>query len=85
MCVCVWYVLTQVPLCGPGYSGPHSVDQAGLNLRDPLASTCQVLGLKACMHDHRVIATDLKNYINLLDNCILKVYPKYLFLSIFQF
>jgi hypothetical protein len=28
--------------------GTHSVDQAGLKLRNPPASTSQVLGLKAC-------------------------------------
>jgi hypothetical protein len=36
-------------LC-PGCPGTHSVDQAGLELRDPpaSASASQVLGLKAC-------------------------------------
>jgi hypothetical protein len=33
-------------LCSPGCSGTHSVDQAGLKLRIPPASTSQVLGLK---------------------------------------
>jgi hypothetical protein len=32
----------------PGYPGTHSVDQAGLELRNPPASASQVLGLKAC-------------------------------------
>jgi hypothetical protein len=31
-----------------GCSGTHSVDQAGLKVRNPPASTSQVLGLKAC-------------------------------------
>jgi hypothetical protein len=31
-----------------GCSGTHSVDQAGLELRDPPASASQVLGLKVC-------------------------------------
>jgi hypothetical protein len=35
-------------LCGPGCPGTHSVDQAGLELRNPPASASQVLGLKAC-------------------------------------
>jgi hypothetical protein len=35
-------------LCSPGYPGTHSVDQAGLELRNPPASASQVLGLKAC-------------------------------------
>jgi hypothetical protein len=29
-------------------TGPHSVDQAALELRNPPASASQVLGLKAC-------------------------------------
>jgi hypothetical protein len=37
-----------VSLCSPGCPGTHSVDQAGLKLRDPLASASPVLGLKAC-------------------------------------
>jgi hypothetical protein len=39
VCVCV---------CNPGCPGAHSVDQAGLELRNPPASASQVLGLKAC-------------------------------------
>jgi hypothetical protein len=31
-----------------GYPGTHSVDQAGLKLRNLPASASQVLGLKAC-------------------------------------
>jgi hypothetical protein len=38
----------RVSLCSPGYPGTHSVDQAGLKLRNPPASVSQVLGLKAC-------------------------------------
>ena len=38
----------RVSLCSPGCLGTHSVDQAGLELRDPPASASQVLGLKAC-------------------------------------
>jgi hypothetical protein len=37
-----------VSLCSPGCPGTHFVDQAGLELRNPLASASQVLGLKAC-------------------------------------
>jgi hypothetical protein len=36
----------RVSLCSPGCSGAHSVDQAGLELRNPPASASQVLGLK---------------------------------------
>jgi hypothetical protein len=37
----------RVSLCSPDCLGPHSVDQAGLELRNPPASASQVLGLKA--------------------------------------
>jgi hypothetical protein len=37
----------RVSLCSPGFPGTHSVDQAGLELRNPPASASQVLGLKA--------------------------------------
>ena len=35
-------------LCSPGYPGTHSVDQAGLELRNLPVSASQVLGLRAC-------------------------------------
>jgi hypothetical protein len=38
----------RVSLYSPGCPGTHSVDQAGLKLRDLPASASQVLGLKAC-------------------------------------
>jgi hypothetical protein len=38
----------RVFLCSLGYSGTHSVDQAGLELRNLPASASQVLGLKVC-------------------------------------
>jgi hypothetical protein len=37
----------RVSLCSPGCLGTHSVDQAGLELRNSPASASQVLGLKA--------------------------------------
>jgi hypothetical protein len=37
----------RVSLCSPGCPGTHSVDQAGLKLRNSPASASQVLGLKA--------------------------------------
>jgi hypothetical protein len=46
----VWFGLVfpdRVSLCSPGCPGTHSVDQAGLKLRNPPASASQVLGLKA--------------------------------------
>jgi hypothetical protein len=55
----------RVSLCSPGCSGTHSVDQAGLELRNPPASASQVLGLKACatMPGSRGI---LKNLVELI-------------------
>ena len=40
----------RVSLCCPSYTGTHSVDQAGLKLKNPLASVPQLpgLGLKLC-------------------------------------
>jgi hypothetical protein len=44
----VWFGFQdRVSLCSPGCSGTHSVDQAGLELRNPPASASRVLGLKA--------------------------------------
>ena len=44
----VLFFWDRVSLCSPGCPGTHSVNQAGLELRNPLASASQVLGLKAC-------------------------------------
>jgi hypothetical protein len=38
----------RVSLYSPGCPGTHFVDQARLELRNPPASSSQVLGLKAC-------------------------------------
>jgi hypothetical protein len=38
----------RVSLCSSGCPRTHSVDQAGLQLRNPPASASQVLGLKVC-------------------------------------
>jgi hypothetical protein len=46
--VFVFVFLDRVSLCSPGCPGTHSVDQAGLELRNPPASDSQVLGIKAC-------------------------------------
>jgi hypothetical protein len=45
-------------LCSPGCPETHSVDQAGLKLRNPPASASQVLGLKACATaaQHRIFS-----------------------------
>jgi hypothetical protein len=38
----------RISLCSPGCPGTHSVDRAGLELRNLPASASRVLGLKAC-------------------------------------
>jgi hypothetical protein len=46
-----WFGLVfrdRVSLCSPGCPGTHSVDQAGLELRNSPASASLVLGLKVC-------------------------------------
>jgi hypothetical protein len=49
----------RVSLCSPGCPGTHSVDQAGLELRNPPASASQVLGLKVC-----TTTPSLKTFLN---------------------
>jgi hypothetical protein len=44
----VLFFRDRVSLYSPGCPGTHSVDQAGLELRNPPASASRVLGLKAC-------------------------------------
>jgi hypothetical protein len=47
-CFCFWFFQDRVSLCSPGCPGTHSVDQAGLKLRNLPASASWMLGLKAC-------------------------------------
>ena len=46
--VVFFFFFKAVSLCTFDCTGIHSVDQAGLELRDSPASASQVLGLKAC-------------------------------------
>jgi hypothetical protein len=48
--VCFIVFRDRVSLCSPGCPGTHSVDQAGLELRNlpASASASQLLGFKAC-------------------------------------
>jgi hypothetical protein len=48
--VCLFFFVfrDRVSLYSPGCPGTHSVDQAGLELRNPPACASQVLRLKAC-------------------------------------
>jgi hypothetical protein len=50
VCLFFWFLVfrDRVSLCSPGCPGTHSVDQAGLELRNSPASASLVLGLKAC-------------------------------------
>jgi hypothetical protein len=48
VCLFVFVFQDRVSLCSPGCPGTHSVDQDGLELRNPPASASQVLGLKVC-------------------------------------
>jgi hypothetical protein len=43
--VCL-FIGDRISLCSPGCPDPHSVDEAGLKLRDPPASASLLLGLK---------------------------------------
>ena len=57
MYVCMYgYFLDRVTLCNFGQPGTLSVDQAGLELRDPPASAFQVLGIKVCATTDRLIS-----------------------------
>jgi hypothetical protein len=56
----------RVSLCSPGCPGTHSVDQAGLELRNPPASDSQVLGLMACATTARLPFSN-----SLLSGCML--------------
>jgi hypothetical protein len=60
----------RVSLCIPGCPGTHSVDQAGLKLRNPSASASQVLGLKACATTAQPLSV-LKQY---LKNTVIRQY-----------
>ena len=54
MLVVVMRVINSVSLCSPDCPGTHSVDQAGLKLRNLPAPASQVLGLKACTTTARI-------------------------------
>jgi hypothetical protein len=66
--VCLFVCLFQdrASLCSPGSPGAHSVDQAGLELRNPPASASQVLGLKVCATAAQLLSFILKENKNVL-------------------
>jgi hypothetical protein len=47
-CFVLFFFWDRVSLCSPGCPGTHSVDQAGLELRNSPDSATQVLGFKTC-------------------------------------
>jgi hypothetical protein len=76
--VCFLFFETEF-LCSPGCPGTHSVDQAGLELRNSPASASQVLGLKACAtttgHTYTLILYIYTPYIQCLYiMCILHIF-----------
>ncbi|GAB1296757.1 60S ribosomal protein L23 [Apodemus speciosus] len=58
-----------VSLCSPGCPGTHSVDQPGLELRNPPASASQVLGLQACATTAQPNATFFRGDL-IVDNLV---------------
>ena len=55
-------------LYSPGSPGTHSVDQAGIKLRNPPASASQVLGLNSCNHHCPAFLLLVKYSNNALSN-----------------
>jgi hypothetical protein len=62
--VFVFVFQDRVSLYSPGCPGAHSVDQAGLKLRNPPASASQVLGLKAHATTAQLKATLMRTTFN---------------------
>jgi hypothetical protein len=62
---CLFFVRYRVSLCSPGCPGTHSVDQAGIKLRNLLASASQVLGLKICTTTARLSHIFLSGWLTL--------------------
>jgi hypothetical protein len=49
----------RVSLCSPGCPGTHSVDQAGLELKNLPASASRVLGFKGVCHHCLAVTTQV--------------------------
>jgi hypothetical protein len=64
--VVVFVFQDRVSLCSSGYPGTHSVDQAGLELRNLPASASQVLGLKACATTAQLYITYIYMHISII-------------------
>jgi hypothetical protein len=61
---CFLFLRDRVSLCRSGCPGTHSVDQAGLELRNPPVSASQVLGIKACATTALLKATLIRTTFN---------------------
>jgi hypothetical protein len=74
--VCLFVFRDRVSLYSPGCPGTHSVDQAGLELRDPPASVSQVLGSKVCTTTAWLKHLILRMYFvsNCKRNCLNYIY-----------
>jgi hypothetical protein len=64
----------KISLYRPGCPGTHSVDQAGLELRNLPVSASQVLGLKACATTTRLQSEVLYNLVIEFSVCIIFMY-----------
>jgi hypothetical protein len=69
VCVCVFETGFRVSQCSPGHPGTLSVDQAGLELRDPLASASQMLGLKMCTTTARLFGLSFQSLVPFIALC----------------
>ena len=59
----IFFFKDRISLYSLSCPGTHSVDQAGLKLRNPLVSASQVLRLKACATTARLFFYFLKIYL----------------------
>ena len=66
-CCCCCCFQDRVFLCSPGCPGPHSVEEAGLELRDSSASASQVLGLKVCATTVQLLVCPIDNVLCLTE------------------
>ena len=58
--VCLFCFQDRVSLYSAGCPGTHSVDQAGIEIRNPPASASQYSGITG-VHHHRLANSDLSN------------------------
>ena len=71
-CIFFFFFWDRVSLCSPGCPGAHSVDQAGLEVRNLPASASQVLGLKACITTAR--QAEIIQWLKVMETVLIRVY-----------